>query len=257
MKPYPLLISSFILFLAGILCQSSASAQIITFGAKGGLSVPNLTSGDTGNPLSEGYSSRLGADAAVFAEYHMSKIFSTTVGFEYCAQGGKKSGMQAFEVPAEYAAFVPPGTKYLYADFKSEAKFDYMMLPVMARVRYAFGSSPFSVYVSAGPFVSILMKAEQETRGASTIYLDEAGTQALPAGVVSFNADNNIRSDLNRYNVGGVGLVGFEFSLEPYAVFIEAGGNFGFIPIQKGSSHGKNYTGAAVITMGCSYTFRN
>lgn len=257
MKSYPLLISSFLLLLSAILPFSPASAQIITFGAKGGLSIPNLTSGDTGNPLNEGYSSRLGGDAAFFAEYHMSAIFSTTVGFEYCAQGGKKSGMQAFEVPAEYAAFVPAGTKYLYADFRSEAKFDYFMLPVMTKVKYGIGSSPFSIYASLGPFAAFLVRAEQETRGASTIYLDEAGTQALPAGVVSFNADNNIRSDLNRYNVGAVGLIGFEFRLDPYAVFLETGGNYGFVPIQKGSAHGKNYTGAAVITMGCSYTFRN
>ena len=122
---------------------------------------------------------------------------------------------------------------------------------------FEFGIFPFSLYASVGPFVRFPMRAEQETRGASTIYLDEAGTQALPAGVVSFNADNNIEYDLIRYNVGAAGLAGFEFSPEPYAFFIEAGGNFGFIPIQKGSEHGKNYTGAAVITLGRSYTFRN
>lgn len=256
MKPFTLLISSlFIIFI--ILSLSPASSNNITIGAKGGVSIPNLTAGDSENPLNEGYSSRRGGDAAFFAEYPLSEIFSVTGGFEYCAQGGRKKGMQALEVPAGYAAFVPAGTKYLYADFKSEAKLDYIMLPVMAKARLGIGDSPFTAYASLGPFVSFLVRAEQETRGASAIYLDEAGTQALPAGVVSFNADNDIRSDLNRYNIGAVGLFGIEFSFSPYAVFIEAGGNFGFIPIQKGSNHGRNYTGAAVITMGCSYTFMN
>ena len=255
MKSHPMLISSFTFIFFIILFQTQGSAQTFTLGVKGGLRVPNLTSGDSGNPLNEGYSSRKGGDAALFVEYHMSDTFSMSAGFEYCAQGGKKNGMQAFEVPPEYAPFVPAGTKYLYADFKSEAKFDYFMFPVMARARVVLGDSPFSLYASVGPFVSMLMRAEQETRGASSIYLDEAGTQPLPAGTVSFDADNNIRSDLHRYNAGVTGFVGIEFSMRPYAVFIEGGGNYGFVPIQRGSEHGKNYTGAAVITMGCSYTF--
>ena len=75
MKSHPLLISSFILVSCVVLYQSQATAQTFTLGAKGGLSMPNLTSGESGNPLNEGYSSRRGADAAVFVEYHISDNF--------------------------------------------------------------------------------------------------------------------------------------------------------------------------------------
>jgi hypothetical protein len=257
MKTCPWLISSFLVVFVSGLFQSQLYAQKITIGVKGGLSIPNLTAGDEKNPLNKGYSSRMGSDAGVFAEYHMSGFFSSTIGVEYCAQGGKKNGMQALEVPEAYSAYVPAGTKYLYADYKSEAKLDYLLFPVMARIRYSVNSLPLSIYASAGPFLGVLVKAEQETRGAGTIYLDEGGTTALSPGAVSFHADTDIRSDLNTYNIGIMGLAGVSADFGVYSVFAEGGGNFGFIPIQKDFEHGKNYIGAAVITIGCSYTFGN
>jgi hypothetical protein len=38
-------------------------------------------------------------------------------------------------------------------------------------------------------------------------------------------------------------------------VFIEGGGNYGFLTIQKDSANGKNNTGAGVVNLGYAYTF--
>ena len=89
----------------------------------------------------------------------------------------------------------------------------------------------------------VLIKAEQETRGSSTIYLDESGTQPLSPGAVSFGADNNISSETHTYNFGVTGFVGASFNFSHYSIFVEGGGNYGFVPIQKSSENGKNYTG--------------
>ena len=45
-------------------------------GVKGGLSIPNLTSGSSENPLASGYSSRQGPDFALFFEKSISEKFS-------------------------------------------------------------------------------------------------------------------------------------------------------------------------------------
>jgi len=46
--------------------QSSAQGAI-DIGIKGGLSIPELTSGNSSNPINSGYNSRLGIDLAIQA----------------------------------------------------------------------------------------------------------------------------------------------------------------------------------------------
>ena len=146
------LVSVFLIAGLSVSVYAEGYVQNITIGAKGGLSVPNLTAGDKGNPLNTGYSSRLDADAGIYIQYRLSDTFATSVGAEYCAEGGKKNGMQAFPVPDAYKAYVPAGTKYLYADYKSEAKLYYVQIPLLARAQYTFKSLPVSLYIAAGPF---------------------------------------------------------------------------------------------------------
>ncbi|MGL4368281.1 MAG: outer membrane beta-barrel protein, partial [Spirochaetota bacterium] len=182
-------------------------AQNITLGAKGGLSIPNLTAWGDSNPISDGYKSRLGADGGVYALHDFSELFAVSLGVEYCAQGGVKEGFQAFPVPDQYKAFLPD-QEYLWADFKSEAKFDYLLIPLLARVSWAPRSQPrFKVYVSAGPFAGFLLKARQITRGTSDIYLDEEKTVKLIDNQ-SFDETTDIGQDTHVFNLGILGFAG-------------------------------------------------
>src|ERR1700744_6008426 len=80
----------------------SVNAQNVALGVRGGISIPNLTAGGSNeNPLNTGYSSRLGGDAGVFAEFKFSDLFSIQPMLEYSQQGGKKDGLQALPTPAE------------------------------------------------------------------------------------------------------------------------------------------------------------
>lgn len=107
-------------------------------GARGGLSIPNLTAGGSqNNPLNTGYSSRLGPDFGVSGEYHFSTLFSLEGRVEYSSQGGKKDGMQALTTPDAIVQYyqsqnIPP-PPYLYANYKSEAKLNYLLIPVLAK----------------------------------------------------------------------------------------------------------------------------
>ncbi|NLR66369.1 PorT family protein [Chitinophaga varians] len=237
-----------------------AKAQI-DLGAKAGLSIPNLTSGSSSNPINSGWSSRLGLDAGIHAEFHLTKRFSIQPEIRYSAQGGKKDGNQGFTPTPEMAGFFQqqgqPVPQYLYGTYKSVAKFNYLMVPVLAK--YHFGFSPkWDLYVAAGPFVSFLLDGKNETSGSSPIYLDEAHTQQLPFPAVDFNHTQNIKDDLKKANFGISGQVGVAYHVNSRsAIFIEGGGNYGFVKIQKDTKNGENNTGAGVVVLGYSYRIKD
>ena len=232
-------------------------SQELTLGVKGGLSIPNLTGGGTENPLNAGYSSRLGANYGVYGEYHLSDMFSITLGVEYSSQGGKKNKFQALAVPAEMVSLLPPNTPYLYADYNSEAILDYLLVPVMGRFsRKLTATSPIKVYAAVGPFAGFLLKAHQVTSGSSIMYMDAGGTMPVTVQPQSFDSDTNIKDQLRTFNTGVIGFIGIAYQISSNnSIFIEGGGNYGFISIQKGTANGNNYTGAGVVTVGYAYSF--
>lgn len=239
-----------------LLNTSSALAQLRpSLGIKAGLSIPNLTSGSTSNPISSGYGSRLDADAAIHIEFPFCAHFSLQPQLEYSSQGGKKNGTQSFSVPDELLPLFPAGEvpPYLYADYKSEAKINYLILPVLAKYRF-YLKGHWSAYAAAGPFISYLLNAKNITKGSSRIYLDPGKTQPVTAEPQSFDHREKITGDLHRFNTGISGHLGIGYKLKKGSIFLEAGGNYGLIDIQKGNVNGKNKTGAATIDLG--YQFR-
>lgn len=227
----------------------------IDIGIKAGLSLPNLTAGDSDNPINSGYSSSTGPAAAVFAEFHLSERFSIQPELQYCAEGGKKNGEQVFTVPREYAIFFPPGElpQYLYADYSSSARFNYLILPVLAKYHF-FDSRPWDLYVAGGPFVSLLVSAKNKTTGTSNIYRD-AEHQVILAPDISFDRTTDIKNDLHNINAGVNAFVGVARHFGNNSLLLEAGGNYGLINIQKGEINGKNKTGAFVLSLGYAHSF--
>ena len=245
-----------------VLLFASASqgfGQTLSLGAKGGISIPNLTAGGSNNnPLNTGYSSRLGEDAALFAELRFSQLFSLQPMIEYAGEGGKKNGFQAFPTPDQIIPLFPSGQAptYLYANFKSEAKFDYLTIPVLAKFQLNHRpESRWRLYANVGPFVWFLLSAKQVTSGSSEVYADAGMTQQLPVGTQSFDSTNNIKSELHNANVGIEGNIGIAYVFGNNRIFFEAGGNYGFLNVQKGTANGENHVGAAVAGFGYAYEF--
>ncbi|MEO9146302.1 MAG: outer membrane beta-barrel protein [Ginsengibacter sp.] len=238
------------LLAVAILFSSISDAQTFSLGVRSGLSIPNLTagSGSETNPLNTGYKSRLGPDEAIFGEYHLSSLFSLEAMIEFSSQGGKKTGLQAFPNPQGMPT-------YLYADFKSVAKFNYLLVPVLAKFGWKLSShSPIRVYFGAGPFAGFLLSAHQITSGSSATFLDPQGTTPI-APSSSFDRNTDIKDQLNTLNFGVSGNVGFAYNFAKSNIFIEGGGNYGFRDIQKGTANGKNRVGAGTVALGYAYTF--
>ncbi|MDE3213035.1 MAG: PorT family protein [Bacteroidota bacterium] len=247
------LVVSFIVF-----SFSPLYGQKTLLGLKGGISIPNLTSGGSDqNPLNTGYSSRLGGDAALFVQFNLSKVCSLQPMVEYSAQGGKKNGMQAFPTPTAFEAYFPPGNAptYLYANYKSVAKLDYLLVPVLVKFGWDLGKqSPYRFYFDAGPFVGFLLEGKQVTSGSSNIYADPAGQQPLTSSPQSFDNTDNIKSQLHSTNFGAEANIGFSYHTGNILLFLEGGGNYGFLNIQKGTANGRNNTGAGTLTAGIEFS---
>ena len=250
-----IILSGSILFLLG----SVTNAQNFV-GLKAGISIPNLSSnGSEQNPINTGYSSRLGPDFAAFFETGITKTFSIMPSLEFSSQGGKKDGFQAFTTPDSYAAYFPPGQAppYLYADYNSQAKMNYLVLAALGKFNWPLGSkSPCSIYVDAGPFGALLLSAHQVTSGSSMIYADAQKQQPLTQSAQSFDNTQDIKSDLHKGNFGVEGDLGIALNIPGGKVFLEGGVNYGFLNIQKGSENGKNQTGAATVRVGYAYKLK-
>ncbi len=233
----------------------NADAQDVAIGIRGGISIPNLSAGGSQqNPLNTGYSSRQGPDVGLYAEFKVSDLFSLQPMVQYSSQGGKKDGFQAFPTPTaiqqQYQGEGQTAPTYLYANFKSDAKLNYLMIPVLAKFGWNFHKSPWRVYVDAGPFVGFLLSAKQVTSGMSNFYADAGGKQQITPSPQNMDNTQDIKDQLNTTNFGIEGNLGLQYKLKQSYVFIEGGGNYGFLNIQKGTANGKNNTGAATADIG-------
>ena len=235
---------------------TKVSAQNVAIGVRGGLSIPNLSAGGSAvNPLNSGYSSRQGPDFGVFADLKVSNFFSIEPMVQYSSQGGKKDGFQALPTPSDLAPEFPTNVPtYLYATFNSEAKLNYLMIPLLAKFGWDLGKkSTWRFYIDAGPFAGFLLSAHQVVTGTSFLYADQAKKEPVTPGAIPLTDNENIKDQLHTFDLGAEGNLGFAYKIGHGSVFIEGGGNYGFLNIQKGTANGKNNTGAATADIGYSF----
>lgn len=229
----------------------TGQAQSWQFGIKGGLSLPNLTAAGGVSDVSQGYATISGPDFALFADYKFSEKFSLETDLEWSTQGGQKSGLQTIPAIPDLAQFFPPGTQFLYADFTSTVRLQYLMLPVMLKYTMDLGSSGrWRLYVDGGVFGALLMTANASASGTSKVYLDQEQTKPLGSALVDFDSTGNIKNQLHQGNFGIEGNLGLQYQFNSMAVFAEAGGNYGFVDLQKNSQSGINRTGALLFRIG-------
>ncbi|HEV2480396.1 MAG TPA: porin family protein [Puia sp.] len=238
-----------LLVVIGLTQAGTTIAQSPWLGFHGGLSIPDL-SGGGGNAISSNYTSRLAANFGIQADYGITQKFSIDVELNYAGQGGKRDGLQPVtNLPSQYQTLVPPGD-YLYGNFKNTAAFDYLELPILARLKWG---KAFKFYVNAGPYFGLLLHAEEKTRGSSYIYEDPQGNQPISPSPVDFTSNTDVTSDLHKFNFGVTGGIGISQSLGSRClVFLDGRFEYGLLNIQKYSEDGKNNTGNVLVSLGYS-----
>ena len=243
-------------FIISFFSVETGQAQSWQFGIKGGLSLPNLTDVGGVTDVSRGYKTISGPDFALFADYKLSSRFSLEMDLEWSTQGGQKSGLQTIPAIPDLSQYFPPGTQFLYANFTSTVRLQYLMLPVMLKYTMDLGSSGrWKLYVDGGVFGALLLTANASASGSSKVYLDKKQTQPLSSAVVNFDSTGNIKNQLHQGNFGIEGNLGLLYQFSSVSVFTEAGGNYGFIDLQKNSQNGINHTGALIFRFGLLFPF--
>jgi hypothetical protein len=258
------------------------------------MNLPNIMAGGKNTPVSEGYKSRTAVGWGVFTELQINPTVSLRLGVEYSGMGGKKDGMQAMptmrlvtemgnsigmgitdqqlEALGYLAGSMPP---YYYANINNTAKFDYVMIPLMAQFGWNLGQSPWRVYVNAGPFASFLLSGKQVSDGSSKLYSDASGTTTLwdvfpqeakyyvasefPTIETTLNdpatfGTTNITGELKSTNFGVTGNVGIRYQCKRNYFFLELGGNYGFVTVQDDDPNGSNRIGAASVMVGSAFS---
>ena len=238
-----------ILFLFCFPTQSLLAQKKISIGPKAGLAIPNLTSSSS-NPISSGWKSRLGSYFGAVADIMLNKKISIQTELNYSAQGGKKNGKQTMAGSDFANYFYPnPAPQYLYANYNSTAKLNYLELPVLVKLHFVM-SKQWTFFADVGPYAGFLLNAKDVTKGSSNIYLDAAETQQITPQPVPFDGTQDIKKDLKKFNTGIQGGIGFALKLKTGSLMISGGGNYGFIKIQKDETNGTNNTGAGTVTLG-------
>ena len=315
-----------------------AAQSNVSIGVRGGATIPGFTGGQN-DPVSEGYSTALRMGAGIFAEFKISETFSIQPMLEYSQQGAKRNGMQAMVAtgsdPQLSGAFSQVGQQmseqmnqtfqqmigpmappvsvsvptpdYLYANAKRDAKMDYLMLPILAKFGWNLGkTSPWRIYVDAGPYVGLLLNAKNIVSIDGSVYADKAGSPLVPSNAImdaitnaippailqmipsdelsgvtagaalasqslsdemttNLSGTQDIKDQLHKFNWGLEGNVGLQYKINPRnKVFVEAGGNYGLMNIQKSTGkdangtkqylNGKNHIGAATVMLGYAFS---
>jgi hypothetical protein len=250
-------ISSLIIFIFFLFLCSEGISQNIKLGIKGGLSLPNLSS-TGGSDVSKGYKTISGPDLGLVIDFTIAQNVSMETGLEWSTQGGRKTGLQTIPASPELEQFFPPGSnvQFLYANFTSTVRLQYLMLPVL--IRYTMDldhPGRWKIYWDGGLFAGLLITANASASGTSKVYYDKQETNQVGSVAVQFDSTGDIKRQLHKGNFGIEGNVGLSYNLKFISYFFEAGGNYGFINLQKNEKNGINYTGALIFRVGLAYSF--
>jgi len=118
------------------------------------------------------------------------------------------------------------------------------MIPVLVKLSFGLSEkSPIRLYTSFGPYAGYLLSTDQ-------VLITSQGQK--------LNGTSwDVRSQLRNINAGFKANAGISYCYKLNGIFIQAGGNYGLIKIQKNTSNGSNYAGAAAIIIGYTFWFYN
>jgi hypothetical protein len=251
---------------------STTSDSEVKIGAKIGYSLGNLSSRSE-NIYTEDFESITGIDFGLVFEFKLSELISMQTELNYTQRGGERNGLQPIlsdELSDQLNMFfpfigMPPITSEnpLYATYNSKSELQYIEVPAL--VKFGWGDN-FRFSVAVGPYVSLLIKANQVTEGTSQFFLNSDGTNPVfvpgPDGLppytelppTSVGASTDIKDDLKTVNFGGTFAVGLSKKLnESSELFFDARASYGFNTIQINDQYGESSIGGVIFSLGYAH----
>ena len=278
-----------VLFCALMILATTAYAQV-KIGAKVGYSIGRIAD-NSDNIYTDEFKSTDGVDFGVIVEYPVNDLVSIQGEILYTQRGGKRDGLQPIPTDNLEGALAENGLSIeqlnqlvqlqgrgpvtnsdpLYATFNNVSELEYIEIPVLLKLGWG---NDWRFYVEAGPYVGFLISANQITSGDSQFFLDSSGLNPLgvpnpfynpedpsfgppfvPLPAQSFDAETDVKSDLNDVNYGFHGGAGLIRKLnEKHEVFLGFRGSYGFKPLQRNKDFGESVVGGLVFSLGYAYT---
>ncbi len=278
-----------IICFALMILATTTYAQI-KIGGKVGYSIGRIAD-NSDNIYTEDYKSTDGVDFGAFVEFPVSELVSIQGEILYTQRGGKRDGLQPIPTDNLESALADNGLSIeqlnqlvqlqgrgpvtnsdpLYAVFNNVSELEYIEIPVLLKLGWG---NDWRFYVEGGPYVGFLISANQITQGDSQFFLDSSGMSPLgvpnpffnpedpsfgppfiPLPEQSFDAETDVKSDLNDVNYGihaGAGLI--RKLNEKHQVFLGFRGSYGFKPLQRNEEFGESVVGGLVFSLGYAYT---
>lgn len=244
----------------------------VKIGAKIGFSLGNLSS-ENDNIYTQNYETTTGIDFGLTFEFEITDLISIQPEINFTQRGAKRTGLQPTatnELNDQLNQFLPfigmplvTDENPLYATFDSESDLNYLEIPVL--VKFGWGDN-LRFYAEIGPYLGILLSADQITSGNSQFYFDSEATNPVivpnPNGnppfvqlpAQSLTANTAIKNDLRTVNFGGIVGLGLRKKIDTKSeIFIDARAAYGFNAIQFNEVFGESHIGGVVFSLGYAY----
>jgi hypothetical protein len=248
---YSVAIAAFMLFNNNSYAQEEALIKdklpAWTVGAHAGANLSNLI---LGKPMvNDNNSFGYGYDGGLSLEYGINSHLSLVAEGNFVNINSWRDEVQ----PLLPGSPLQTTTTTLYANFKKTQTFDYIQVPVMARV--TFGDK-FKYYINAGPYVGLLTFAQVKTSGDSYLYLDERGNVPYNenGSIHSFNATTDVTTKINTVDFGIAAGFGGGYTFGRHGIWLDARYNIGLVNIRTSSEiNGQNQLEGFGLGLGYTY----
>lgn len=267
--------SVFILHAQEVIENDETQETPLKLGLKVGYSLGKLT-GSSDNIYTQDFESTSGIDFGVTFDFKLSDLISIQPEINFTQRGGKRNGFQPVtsnELADQLNQFLPfinmplvTDANPLYATFENESELKYLEIPVLAK--FGWGED-FRLYTEIGPYLGILLSANQITSGESQFYFDAQGTNPVivpnPQGnpqfvalpIQSLDAKTDTKDNLKTVNFGGIVGLGLTKKVtDTSEIFIDARAAYGFNAIQFKEVFGQSHIGGIVFSIGYAYQIR-
>ena len=240
----------------------SYSQNAVFIGVKAGLSIPNLTSGESQYDWNRDYKSRVGPQFGIFANIPISKNWSIVPEFDFAGQGGKRNNRQPMTIPEQYLSVFQntfnTDKDYLFGILNNTSRLNFLQIPIQLQYHSVIAmKGKLEFHAQFGPFVGYMVAAKQLIHSDSLrVFLNDNDSSEIPQFLVQEFFGSSIdtvidgKKELYHWNYGIQGSIGFNYSIGKGKLSIEGGGNYGLRYLQRGDAHGKNRIGAGLVVVG-------
>lgn len=234
--------------LLALTCKATAQKRMLEMGIHSGMAMTRLY--DQAKPSNDFYFCTV-PSIGFLVSYGVSEGVFLSTELNYSIINTQREGLLSIDNAFPDEMFAHGCQAY----FRDRINIDYLEIPLSINGQ---GGGRFRLFAGIGPFISVLLRGNRTTDGASFIYYDNkhGNVEPMPAlSWQSFDGSRDITSELHAFNIGGCERFGFNYQLGRSTIWIETRYSFGQINIWKRSRFA-NVTHTDQLVFRAAYTIQ-